>query len=317
MTSVPDESAALVFGASGFIGRWVVRELLRGGHHVVGVVRDAGRGRDAFAGWSRAPVLEQADLTTPGEGSALIRRMRPDVVYNLAGYGVDREERDERTAERINHALVTELAIACAPTGRDPGARLVHVGSALEYGTAGGVLSEAMAPEPTTVYGRTKLAGTAAVSTTARTHGTRGLTARLFTVFGDGEHRGRLFPSLVAAAHQGTELQLTDGRQRRDFAWAGHIADLLVRLSRTPFVPGEIVNVASGRMHEVAEFVRECAAQLRIPAERLQFGALPTRPEEMRHEGVDVQRLRALIGRPATENLAEAIALALRTPLGL
>lgn len=311
------EGASLVFGASGFIGRWVVRELLLKGNHVIAVVRDPGRGTDAFAGWSRAPVLHQADLAHAGEGRAVISALRPAVVYNLAGYGVDRTEREESLAERINHHLVAELAAACAAPPSGAGPRLVHVGSALEYGVAGGILSEATAPQPTTLYGRTKLAGTRAVAASALTHGTRGVTARLFTVFGDGEHPGRLFPSLIHAAQRRTDIPLTDGRQRRDFAWAGDVAGLLVDLAGAPYESGEVVNVACGRMHSVADFARECAAQLGMPAERLRFGALPARPEEMEHDGVDVRRLRALTRRTANASLGAAIALALGTPLGV
>jgi nucleoside-diphosphate-sugar epimerase len=316
VNTLPGQGASLVFGASGFIGRWVVRELLLRGNHVTAVVRDPGRGEDAFAGWSRVPELHRADLAHAGEGSAVIAALRPAVVYNLAGYGVDRTERGESLAERINHHLVAELAVACAAGPSGAGPRFVHVGSALEYGVAGGILSESTAPQPTTLYGRTKLAGTREVTAAALAHGTRGVTARLFTVFGDGEHPGRLFPSLINAAQRRSDIPLTDGRQRRDFAWAGDVAGLLVDLAGAPYESGEVVNVACGRMHSVADFARECAAQLGMPAERLRFGALPGRPEEMEHDGVDITRLRALTGRAANANLGAAIALALGTPLG-
>lgn len=310
------EGTALVFGASGFIGRWVVRELLQRGRFVVGIVREAARAQHAFAGWDKVPELRTADLVQPGEAHAAIASVRPTVVFNLAGYGVDRSEREETLAERMNHVCVEELAAACAPVAGYAGARLVHVGSALEYGTANGMLSEGTLPEPNTLYGRTKLAGTLAVTAAASRHGTHAVTARLFTVFGDGEHEGRLFPSLVQAARSGVSLKLSDGRQRRDFAWAGDVAALLVDLSRATFDPGETVNVASGHLHTVEEFVRECATQMRLTNQQLHFGALPTRPEEMQHAGVEVQRLERLVGRAASADLAGAVTWAIREPLG-
>ena len=315
MTSRADDGPAVVLGATGFIGRWVVRELLSRGTPVVGVIRSPRRRRDAFDGWSTTPEFVTVDLGRAGSGRNVIVDLRPSVVFNLAGYGVDREERDERLAERLNVELVQELAEACAPSGAAAGTRLIHVGSALEYGTAGGLLSEQTTPEPTTLYGRTKLAGTLAITTAAGKSGTKGLTARLFTVFGDGEHPGRLFPSLVDAAETGAAISLTDGEQRRDFAWAGDVASLLVDLSAAPFHPGEIVNLATGQMHSVAEFIRECAAQLRLTNQQLHFGALPTRAEEMQHEGVAVERLRELVGYTADGNLAAAVTNALRSRL--
>lgn len=313
--SRPDDGPALVLGATGFIGRWVVRELLSRGIPVVGIIRSPRRSRDAFAGWATTPEFVTVDLERPGSGRDVVADLRPSVVFNLAGYGVDREERDEQLAERLNAELVRELAEACAQSGTGAGTRLIHAGSALEYGEAGGVLSEHTIAKPTTLYGRTKLAGTLAVTAAARQAGARGVTARLFTVFGEGEHPGRLFPSLVDAAETGAAVSLTDGEQQRDFAWAGDVASLLVDLSAAPFRPGEVVNLASGRMHSVAAFIRECAAQLRLTNEQLHFGALPTRPEEMRHEGVAVERLRELVGYTADGDLAAAVANALRSRL--
>ena len=315
MTATTERDTALVLGAGGFIGRWVVRELLGRGIRVVGIVRDEGRGHDAFAGWVTMPELKVVDLGRPGAVRGVIADVRPSTVFNLAGYGVDRDERDENAAEQVNHALVRELATACAPSAGVRGPRLIHVGSALEYGTATGVLSESTTPQPTTLYGRTKLAGTRAITTAAETVRTNGITARLFTVFGDGEHDGRLFPSLVDAAKTGEPLSLTEGRQRRDFAWAGDVAALLVDLSTSAFKPGAIVNLASGQLREVVEFVRECASQLKLADAQLHFGALPARAEEMSHEGVDVSRLRELVGRAVPADLARAVTKALQTPL--
>ena len=315
MTTTGERETALVFGAGGFIGRWVVRELLGRGRRVVGIVRDKGRGLDAFAGWVTLPELKVVDLGRPGAARSVIADVRPSTVFNLAGYGVDRNERDETLAEQVNHDLVGELATACAPSAGLGGPRLIHVGSALEYGTATGVLGESTVPQPTTLYGRTKLAGTRAITLAAEMLGTNGVTARLFTVFGAGEHEGRLFPSLVHAAQTGASLPLTDGHQRRDFAWAGDVAELLVDLSMSSFEPGAIVNVASGQLHEVAEFVRECASQLKLGDEQLHFGAIPARAEEMWHDGVDVNALRELVGRAVPADLARAVTKALQTPL--
>lgn len=298
---------AIVFGASGFIGRWVVRELLQRSQPVVGVLR---AGSEAtFHGWGRRPEFVYGDLSVPGVAAELVAQVRPGAVFNLAGYGVDRAEREPYLAERLNAGLVAELVDTCVQAG----VPLVHIGSALEYGAAGGVLDETTAPEPTTLYGRTKLQGTQAVIAGGRDRELHGVTARLFTVFGDGEHGARLFPSLRAAAQSGASVPLTSGVQRRDFAWAGDVAALLADLSVAPFIPGEVVNLASGRMHTVRAFAEECAHQLGIAGARLGFGQLETRPDEMAHDGVSVARLQALVGRTATGELRESIRNALAT----
>lgn len=305
MTAPVAARHALVFGASGFIGRWVVRRLLERDVRLTAVVRTVAA-TAPWAGDARVSVV-QADLESPGAAAALVDARRPTHVFNLAGYGVDRTEQDDVRADRLNHLLPRDLATACAPHGSSAGAVLVHVGSAAEYGSVGGVFTESGGARPTTTYGRTKLAGTCAVAEVAGHLGTRAVTARLFTVFGEGEHPGRLLPSLRHAAATGAPVALTDGRQERDFAFVGDVASALVDLADAPFEPGEVVNVASGRLHTVRAFVRAAARTLGLPDEQLDWGALPTRPDEVHHTGVSVERMRSLLGYVLSDDLVAVV----------
>ena len=303
---------ALVLGASGFIGRWVARELTQRSVSVIGAVRDAREGREVLERWGVRANVVAVDLAQPGTAADLVTRLAPTHVYNLAGYGVDRHERDEALAERLNHELARELAVACARSEQWGGATLLHAGSALEYGAAEGVLDESTEPAPTTVYGRTKLAGTRALAVTASTRGTRAVVARLFTVFGHGELDARLFPTLRAAARSGATVDLTAGEQRRDFAFVGDVASALVDLADASFSPGEIVNVATGHVFAVRVFAETVARVLGMPVEHLRFGALATRAEEMPHTGVSTARLEALIARALPAELRDLAERAVR-----
>lgn len=300
-------TTVLVLGASGFVGRWIARELARLGAHVVAGARDADAARDALRSVGARARLEVVDVAHAGLLASLLQRTRPAVVFNAIGYGVDRGERDADTAQRVNAELPGELAEAVADAresaraGAWRGAALVHVGSALEYGEIGGDLNEESVPDATTLYGRTKLAGTRRLAEVAARRSLPALTARLFTVYGPGEHKGRLLPTLLAARGGQEDLPLTAGEQRRDFTWIGDVAAGLARLGARPCEPGWVVNLATGGLTSVREFVEAAAIELGIAPGRLRFGALPTRAEEMQHEPVDVGRLRASLGwTPAT-----------------
>jgi GDP-4-dehydro-6-deoxy-D-mannose reductase len=125
--------------------------------------------------------------------------------------------------------------------------------------------------------------------------------ARLFAVYGPGEHDGRLLPSLQRLARTGGRIGLTAGHQRRDFTYVEDAVEGLLRLAVSPVPPGTVVNVATGTLTSVRDFALTAAALLRLDPAALDFGALPTRPEEMVHDVVDVTRLEALTGwRPRT-----------------
>jgi nucleoside-diphosphate-sugar epimerase len=290
-------------GASGFIGRWVARRLSLCRARLSLVVRNRTAAERVFAAWGVAGDVVEADLCIAGKLSELIDRLRPTIVFNLAGYGVSRTERDERLALDLNGRLVGELCGAVVRT-RNPrwdGMDVVHAGSILEYGPIGGDLSEGSAATPTTLYGRSKLAGTAALVRGDATRSIKGLTARLATVYGPGEQADRLVPSMLEAARTRRPLTLTQGTQRRDFTYVGDVADGLLRLGLTPGASGAIVNLATGRLTTVRRFVEVAARVLKIPRELLQFGAIPTHTDEIEHDPITLTRLRDLIGwRPST-----------------
>jgi UDP-glucose 4-epimerase len=301
---------AMVLGGAGFIGRWVVKMLLSRGACVYAVVR-APPSRPLASRKGSVEVIVR-DLDARGAREVL-SRASPQVVFNLAGYGVDPSERDEAVARWINHGLVETLCEHLAGLFDIgwPGSRLVHVGSALEYGEARGDLREDTLARPTTLYGRTKLEGTKAIERWVA-RGLRACTARLFTVYGPGEHPGRLVPSLVSAMGAEGAIPLTEGRQKRDFTYVADVAEGLLRLGTVPELDHATMNLATGRLTEVRDVVRLLADVLGIPAHRLAFGALPTRPEEMTHEPVNVERIaRALNWIPPTtirEGLRKTVA---------
>jgi UDP-glucose 4-epimerase len=307
--AISEAHNVLVLGAAGFIGRWVSRRLCLAGAKPVLVVRNLAAAKQVFAEYQIEGEIVQADVQRFDEITELIGDFKPDLVFNLAGYGVDRTERDEETAYRINAQLVETICKAMAVHRNSDwsGQQIVHVGSALEYGEIGGNLAEDSAVNPTTLYGKSKLMGTNLLMQFCRKLGVKGITARLFTVYGSGEHDGRLLPSLLQAAKDGQPLPLTAGEQKRDFTFVEDVADGLLRLAVAESQPGEIVNLATGRLTTVHRFIETAASILNIPETNLQFGAVPTRAEEMQHDPVTVDRLRRMIAWTPPTEIAEGI----------
>ncbi|MCB1281642.1 MAG: NAD-dependent epimerase/dehydratase family protein, partial [Salinibacterium sp.] len=178
----------LVLGSSGFIGRWVVAELIRRGAEVHAAARDPETARHGLRPWRVEPLFHRFEARVRGGLESLVEETSPDLVFNLAGYGVDPRERDPHEARRVNVELVLRLAETLRKSPRPdsdwPGQRLVHVGSTAEYAAVQGDLSESGPCAPQGLYGETKLAGTLGLVAAARASGLAGLTARLFTVYG-------------------------------------------------------------------------------------------------------------------------------------
>ena len=299
----------LVAGASGFIGRWVAKLLSEEGANLWIVGRDRSRLNSVSEVYSIRGTKVSLDLAKANTFEKLFEEIKPDVTFNLMGYGISRQERDEKTAWEINAELVGEMALTIARANKSKwkGMKLVHVGSGFEYGSVQGVITEKTKPEPTTIYGRSKLAGTEKLREICESTGLPAVTARLFTVYGPGEHPHRLLPSLMHAAKSGEILKLTKGEQRRDFTYVKDVAFGLLKLGLLSEVPGNIVNLATGKLTSVRDFV-ECARSiLAIESTRLLFGAIPYREDEVWQGNVNVNFLKHCIGWIPSYSIQEGI----------
>jgi UDP-glucose 4-epimerase len=292
----------LVTGATGFIGRWVARGLAAAGADLWVTGRDGRSLREVCDAYEIQAWMHVADLSESGAFGRLFQEVRPDVTFNLAGYGVDSAERGDSSAAAINVRLAQEAAetIAGASPTDWPGVRLVHVGSAAEYGPVPEILTEESKAQPTNLYGKTKLEGTRRIEAVIGRTGLRALTVRLFTVYGPGEHPHRLLPALLAAAQTGATLRLTAGQQRRDFTYVEDVSEGLLRAGCVEGPAPAILNLATGTLTSVREFVECAAEQLGLRAGQLQFGALPYRADEPQQGAADTQRMERLLAwRPA------------------
>jgi len=286
----------MVLGASGFIGRWTARALYERGAKVRLVVRNRASVYDIFSKTMEADVIA-ADLTDAETAAMIFRDFMPSITFNLVGYGIDHSERDENTAWQINAELVKTIceAIANNRAREWRGQDIIHVGSVAEYGPIGGDLSEGSSERPTTMYGKSKLAGTRWLTHYCQESHIKGLTTRLFTIYGPGEHRDRLLPSLIETARNGKPLSLSAGIQKKDFTYVHDVVEGILRLgivSSAP--PGAIVNLATGRLTTVRGFAEIAGRILRIPATNLNFGAIPNGEWDVEHGEISLERLRRL-----------------------
>lgn len=150
---------AVVLGAGGFVGRAVCAALREAGRPVVAVVR---RPPDRALPQGCRTLTLDVVRTDPATLAAELASLRPGVVVNAAGalWNVTRD--DDLTAGNITlvERLVAAVAAAEGPV------RLVHIGSAYEYGAHPGRtrLAETLPGRPAGRYAQTKLAGTRVVT---------------------------------------------------------------------------------------------------------------------------------------------------------
>jgi dTDP-4-dehydrorhamnose reductase len=110
----------------------------------------------------------QLDLSKPNEIRRKIREVRPQLIVNAAAYtAVDQAEKDEATARAIN----SEAPALMAEEAKKIGAALVHYSTDYVFdGSKTSPYNEDDPPNPTNVYGKTKLAGEQAIRDSGAPH---------------------------------------------------------------------------------------------------------------------------------------------------
>jgi dTDP-4-dehydrorhamnose reductase len=105
--------------------------------------------------------IEELDICDQAQIDRLFSDEKPDVVVNCAAYtAVDKAEKDEILAKKINHRAVANLANACKRTGT----KLIHISTDYLFdGEKSSPYHEKDIVRPRSVYGITKLEGETAI----------------------------------------------------------------------------------------------------------------------------------------------------------
>jgi nucleoside-diphosphate-sugar epimerase len=257
----------LVTGASGFVGRHAINQLVSQGVTVIASSRTAMTliGAEHVA----------ADLTMPGAAAALIDRVQPTHLLHLAWNAVPGKfwtAADNLDWCAASLALVRSFHAA-------GGKRAVLAGSCAEYDwTCDGRLDERTSPiDPATLYGVSKDALRRMVLRDAEQHGHSVAWGRIFWLYGPGEGAGRLVSDVAAALRDGREPAVSEGTQQRDFLHVADAAGAFVAALGSDYQG--IFNVCSGSAVAVRDVV-SCLAEAMERPESVRFGARPTNPNE-------------------------------------
>jgi nucleoside-diphosphate-sugar epimerase len=252
-------------GATGFVGRQVLRSLTERGQRVRAIVRHPEK-LSSVGKSDLVEVAETGDLfeESPARLKELLGGV--DTLVHSAWYA---EPGSYLTSERNITCLkgTLELARSFSAVG---GTKFVGIGSCAEYQPSTDVLTVDSPLAPQSLYAATKVASYNILSHLFAKTNISFAWTRLFYLYGEGEDIHRLVPYVTMQLLAGEEVLLTDGQQVRDYldvAEAGRlIADVAVGSQQGA------VNICSGEGVTVREFVESIADQFGR-RDLLRFGA--------------------------------------------
>jgi GDPmannose 4,6-dehydratase len=243
---------AIVTGASGQDGSYLVEHLLNQGYEVLGLVHRPTRSPAPAAGVTLLPF----SLDICGELDEALREFRPHEFYNLAARSSGAGMFDDPVAiGELNGLAVTRMLEAIRRTGRE--VRFCQASSSELFGDAAESPQNESTPfRPRSPYGVAKLYAHWTVDGFRKRHGLFACSALLFNH--ESPRRGLSFVTRKvthAAARiklgMSTKVELGNLDARRDWGFAGDYMRAMWLMLQQP-VPDDYV-VATGVTHSVRE----------------------------------------------------------------
>ncbi|MFA6222167.1 MAG: NAD(P)-dependent oxidoreductase [Desulfomonilaceae bacterium] len=257
----------LVTGATGFVGRQIVRSLAAQGADIVAVVREGKVSQvEALPRITGVTSTPDAFAESPDWWARVCKGV--DTVIHAAWYvEPGKYLQSPKNLDCLSGTLNIARGVVQAGVRR-----FVGVGTCVEYDLELGVLSVVTPLKPLTPYAAAKAAAYMALSQWLPGQSVEFVWCRLFYLYGEGEDERRLVPYVRAKLAAGEVAELTSGKQIRDFldvVEAGRlIAKSAIGTQQGP------VNICSG----VSITVRQLAEQIADEYGRrdlLKFGARP------------------------------------------
>ena len=320
----------LITGAAGFIGGYLVEELLQAGHEVVGL--------DNF---SKYGPLKQASLANPRyrfvEGDAkdvgLLRDLLRDADQFVAGaamiggisyfheFAYDLLAENERLT-----AAAFDAAVAARRAGTLQKINVISSSMVFEnaqvWPTPEG--EQRRCPPPSSTYGFQKLATEYYAQGAREQYGLPYTIIRPFNCVGVGERRARcekevlsgnvrlamshVVPDLIQKVLKGQDplRLLGDGRQVRHYTYGGDLA-LGIRLCvERPEAVNEDFNLSTPTSTTVLELARLIWAKLK-PGEPFRYECDPPYPYDVQKRVPSVEKAARVLGYRATTPLSDIL----------
>ena len=258
---------ALITGATGFAGPHLIDHCLEAGDELHALV---------YPGTALerpdAVVAHLGDVTDGAGVAALLRRLKPEVIYHLAGYSsVGRSFADPIGTWDLN--LSGSLAVLDALRVAADGARALVITSSEVYGRvpADELPARESTPfRPASPYGASKAAVDLATAQYRENYGVMAIRVRAFNHIGPGQDDRFVLPNVAgqiaraeAEGHEHVEVRVGNVDTRRDFT---DVRDIVraYRVIATEGDPARAYLPCSGRSVAVRELLEGLAPHARL-----------------------------------------------------
>ncbi len=303
----------LITGGCGFIGRNLVRRILRETTDTIRIFdnESVGTPDELFAALKDLPgnhasrveclrgdIREQAPLLQAARNCDVI-------VHLAANTGVPASVEDP-LGDCTTNVLGTLHCLEAARTHNV--SHFIFASSGAATGECDPPVHEEVVPHPCSPYGASKLAGEGYCSVYWHLHKIRTVVLRFGNVYGPwSSHKSSVVAKFIRQALQGIPCEIYgDGTQTRDFIYVEDLTDAVLKASRLDR-GGEIFQIATSKEHTVNEVAKYIKKELAARGIDMDIRHTSPRKGDIQRNYSDTSKARCALSWQATVSIAEGI----------
>jgi len=277
-----------VTGATGFIGQYVVQQLLEGGHYVIATSAN----KQKALNFSWFPKVDYIELDFKNINQSIDYFAffgKPDLMIHLAWEGLPNYKSLFHFENNLpNHYWFLKNLIGNGLKD------LLITGTCLEYGMREGSLTEDMSVQPDNPYALAKDTLRKFLHELQKTNPLCLKWVRLFYMYGKGQNPNSLLSQLENALENDEKFfKMSAGDQTRDYLHVATVAEYIIKIALQQKITG-IINCSSNNPITVKAFVENYLRQ-KNKSIKLNLGHYPYPDYEPMHFWGDNNKLKRII----------------------
>ena len=242
----------LVTGASGFIGNYVVEEMMKYGHKIIASSKE--NSKKIYSTWRDKVDYIQADLNEDKQNWFTFFD-KPDQIIHLAWEGLPNYEKLFHLERNLpnNYFFLKNMI-------ENGLKKVVVTGTCLEYGMQNGVLKEDLETKPENPYALAKDCLKKYLEQLQKKIAFDLKWIRLFYMYGKGQSQNSILSKLEEALEKSDKVfNMSAGEQLRDYLPVEKVAEYIVKISIQDKITGTI-NCCSGEPISIRKLVENFLA---------------------------------------------------------
>ena len=292
-----------VFGASGFIGANLFKDIFAVRKDVYALTHDAQRAWRLKLLNVPSENIVHCDIVSKYSVEEIFDTFQPKTVFNLAAYGAYSKQKDATLTYETNvlgtHNILENLSQEAV---------YIHAGSSSEYGYNCTAPKETDELQPNSHYSVSKVSAAYMIQYYARFFEKNAINLRLYAIYGDWEEPDRLIPQLIEKARKGTLPNFVSPDISRDFVHVTDSVEAFVdsALQMRPEIRGKSYNIGSGVKTTMKQLVDVTKSEFNI-TETPNWGSMPNRKWDLTEWYGDSTEAKKDLGWEAKISLSDGL----------